>query len=84
MDPTLWGSGGPPRLGWTHDPNSPAFDVSGTVPPHSWYGRLLRGTFNSTLTTTWFQAVACVAHVVPVFVLFLPPIKEPVTAPPRR
>jgi high-affinity iron transporter len=61
--------------------NSLAFDVSGTVPPDSWYGTLLRGTVNFTPATTWLQAVAWVAYVVPVFALFLRPTKQPVTAP---
>jgi high-affinity iron transporter len=61
--------------------NSLAFDVSGTVPPDSWYGTLLRGTVNFTPATTWLQAVAWVAYVVPVFVLFLRPTKQPVPAP---
>jgi len=61
--------------------NDLAFDVSGTVPPDSWYGTLLRGTVNFTPATTWLQAVAWVAYVVPVFVLFLRPTKQRVPAP---
>ena len=51
--------------------NSLAFDVSGAVPPDSWYGTLLRGTVNFTPATTWLQAIAWVVYIVPVFVLFL-------------
>ncbi|MCW2741097.1 MAG: putative Ferrous iron permease [Blastococcus sp.] len=53
--------------------NSLAFDVSGAVPPDSWYGTLLRGTVNFTPATTWLQAVAWLVYIVPVFVLFLRP-----------
>jgi high-affinity iron transporter len=55
--------------------NSLAFDVSGAVPPDSWYGTLLRGTVNFTPATTWLQAMAWVVYIVPVFVLFLRPAR---------
>ena len=38
--------------------NNLAFDVSGAVPPDSWYGTLLKGVFNFSPQTTWLQAVA--------------------------
>jgi high-affinity iron transporter len=60
--------------------NSLAFDVSGAVPPASWYGTLLRGTVNFTPATTWLQAIAWLVYIVPVFVLFLRPIR-PAAAP---
>jgi len=60
--------------------NSLAFDVSGAIPPASWYGTLLRGTVNFTPATTWLQAIAWVVYIVPVFVLFLRPTR-PATAP---
>ena len=50
-----------------------AFDVSGAVPPDSWYATLLRGTVNFTPATTWLQAIAWLLYIVPVFVLFLRP-----------
>jgi high-affinity iron transporter len=50
-----------------------AFDISGAVPPDSWYGTLLRGTVNLTPQTTWLQALAWVLYVVPVLALFLRP-----------
>lgn len=55
--------------------NSLAFDVSAHVPPDSWYGTLLRGTVNFTPATTWLQAVAWVAYLVPVLALFLRPAR---------
>ncbi|MCW2605370.1 MAG: putative Ferrous iron permease [Frankiales bacterium] len=50
-----------------------AFDVSAQVPPSSWYGTLLKGTLNFTPATTWLQALAWVAYVVPVAVLYFRP-----------
>ena len=51
--------------------NSLAFDVSSTIPPSSWYGTLLKGTFNFSPRTTWLELAAWVAYVIPVFWLFL-------------
>jgi high-affinity iron transporter len=55
--------------------NSLAFDVSGAVPPSSWYGTLLKGTINFSPATTWLQAVVWIAYIVPVSVLFLLPTR---------
>jgi len=57
--------------------NTLAFDISGAVPPDSWYGTLLRGTINLTPQTTVLQAVVWVLYVVPVLVLFLRPAASP-------
>ena len=62
--------------------NSLAFDVSGAVPPDSWYGTLLRGTVNFTPATTWLQALGWLLYIVPVFVLFLRPARIPAAATP--
>jgi high-affinity iron transporter len=48
-----------------------AFDVSNQIPPSSWYGTLLKGTINFTPTTTWLQAVAWTAYLVPVMYVFV-------------
>src|SRR6185437_9045008 len=63
--------------------NTLAFDISGAVPPDSWYGTLLRGTINLTPQTTVLQAVVWVLYVVPVLVLFLRPARarRPAAAP---
>jgi high-affinity iron transporter len=61
--------------------NTLAFDVSGAVPPDSWYGTLLRGTVNVTPATTWLQAAVWLAYIVPVFVLFLRPVRRPAPSP---
>ena len=54
-------------LGGLHDL---AFDVTAQVPPSSWYGALLKGVFNFSPDTTWAQAIAYVAYLVPVLVTF--------------
>ena len=51
--------------------NTLAFDVSGQVPPSSWYGTLLKGTINFSPQTTVLQAIVWVAYIVPVMYLFL-------------
>jgi high-affinity iron transporter len=48
-----------------------AFDISGTIPPDSWYGTLLKGTLNFQPNPTWLQTVVWVAYVVPVLWLYL-------------
>lgn len=53
--------------------NSLAFDISGAIPPTSWYGTLLKGTINLSPQTTWLEAIAWVAYVVPVTLLFFRP-----------
>ncbi|MBX3087045.1 MAG: FTR1 family protein [Cryobacterium sp.] len=51
--------------------HSLAFDVSGAVPPDSWYGTLLKGTVNFSPATTWLEALTWVAYTIPVLVLFV-------------
>jgi high-affinity iron transporter len=51
--------------------NNLAFDVSAAVPPSSVHGILLKGVFNFSPATTWFEAIAWVAYVIPVLSLFL-------------
>jgi high-affinity iron transporter len=41
-----------------------AFDVSGAVPPDSWYGVLLKGLFNFSPASTWLELSVWVAYVV--------------------
>jgi len=53
--------------------NSLAFDVSNVIAPSSWYGTVLKGTVNFTPATTWLQAIAWLAYIIPVFILFLRP-----------
>ena len=61
-----------------------AFDVSDQVPPGSLVYTLLKGTLNFSPATTWFQAVAWTAYVVPTMALFLLRVRTPRTpAPPE-
>ncbi|MCW2783089.1 MAG: high-affinity Fe2+/Pb2+ permease [Marmoricola sp.] len=66
--------------------NSLAFDVSKQIPPSSWLGTFLKGIFNFTPNTTWLQAIAWVAYIVPTLTLFLgrirrkPPVPQPTPA----
>jgi high-affinity iron transporter len=55
--------------------NTLAFDVSNQIPPSSWYGSLLKGIFNFSPETTVLQAIAWLAYVVPVMVLYFRPMK---------
>ncbi|MEW2405059.1 iron uptake transporter permease EfeU [Streptomyces griseoviridis] len=50
-----------------------AFDISGTVPPDSWYGTLLKGTLNFQPDPTVLQVVVWLLYLVPVMALFLAP-----------
>ena len=48
-----------------------AFDVSATIRPSSWYATLLKGIFNFTPATTWAQAIAWTAYVLPTLSFFV-------------
>ncbi|MFD9305240.1 iron uptake transporter permease EfeU [Streptomyces sp. NPDC060048] len=50
-----------------------AFDISETIPPDSWYGTLLKGTFNFQPDPTVLQVVVWALYLVPVLALFLAP-----------
>jgi high-affinity iron transporter len=54
-----------------------AFDISGTVPPDSWYGTLLKGVFNFQPDPTVLQAVVWLVYLVPTLALFLAPAGFP-------
>jgi high-affinity iron transporter len=61
-----------------------AFDISSAVPLTSWYGTLLKGTFNFSPTPSWLQLCAWLAYLVPVMTAFLWPTRAPLvrrTAP---
>ncbi|MFI1416763.1 iron uptake transporter permease EfeU [Streptomyces sp. NPDC020731] len=51
-----------------------AFDVSGTVPPDSWYGTLLKGVFNFQPDPTVLQVTVWLLYLVPTLALFLAPV----------
>ncbi|MET9961499.1 iron uptake transporter permease EfeU [Streptomyces sp. NPDC006326] len=48
-----------------------AFDVSAAIPPDSWYGTLLKGTFNFQPDPTWLQVAVWALYLVPTVLLFL-------------
>jgi high-affinity iron transporter len=48
-----------------------AFDVTAQVPPSSWYGTVLKGVVNFSPATTWLQAAAWVAFLVPTLALYV-------------
>ncbi|GHJ38044.1 iron uptake transporter permease EfeU [Streptomyces sp. TS71-3] len=54
--------------------NSLAFDISGTVPPDSWYGTLLKGVFNFQPDPTVLQAWIWLVYLVPTLAVFLSPV----------
>ncbi|MDE9366302.1 FTR1 family protein [Luteipulveratus sp. YIM 133132] len=61
-----------------------AFDVSGTIPPDSLLGTLLKGTLNFSPATTWLEAAVWLLYVVPVMTLLVRQIRttrQPKPAP---
>ncbi|MEY2848033.1 MAG: hypothetical protein RI885_698 [Actinomycetota bacterium] len=53
-----------------------AFDVSAVIPPGGLVGTLLKGTLNFSPATTWLEAIAWVAYVVPVLVVYLRAVRR--------
>jgi high-affinity iron transporter len=51
--------------------NNLAFDVSGAIPPTSWYGTLLKGVFNFSPATTVLEATAWLLYFIPTLSIFL-------------
>ncbi|GEK22637.1 iron uptake transporter permease EfeU [Cellulomonas xylanilytica] len=51
--------------------NNLVFDVSAAVPPSSWYGSVLKGTVNFSPATTWLQAIAWTAYILPTLYFFV-------------
>ncbi|MEU3036862.1 iron uptake transporter permease EfeU [Streptomyces griseoaurantiacus] len=51
-----------------------AFDISGTIPPDSWYGTLLKGVFNFQPDPTVLQSAVWLLYLVPALALFLAPV----------
>ncbi|MET9844275.1 iron uptake transporter permease EfeU [Streptomyces ossamyceticus] len=51
-----------------------AFDITGTIPPDSWYGTLLKGVFNFQADPTVLQVTVWVLYLVPTLALFLAPV----------
>ncbi|MFF7838899.1 iron uptake transporter permease EfeU [Streptomyces ossamyceticus] len=51
-----------------------AFDITGTIPPDSWYGTLLKGVFNFQADPTVLQVTVWVLYLIPTLALFLAPV----------
>ena len=64
--------------------NHHAFDISGAIPPSSWYGTLLKGVLNFQPNPTVLQTVVWAAYVVPVLFFFLRPGKAPAPVAPAE
>ncbi|KRV47667.1 iron transporter [Wenjunlia vitaminophila] len=50
-----------------------AFDISGAIPPDSWYGTLLKGAFNFQPDPTVLQVAVWLLYLVPTMFFFLAP-----------
>ncbi|MFD5538164.1 iron uptake transporter permease EfeU [Streptomyces sp. NPDC127079] len=59
---------------WIPGLTNQAFDISGTVPPDSWYGTLLKGVFNFQPDPTVLQVTVWLLYLVPTLVLFFAPV----------
>ncbi|WP_433449905.1 iron uptake transporter permease EfeU [Streptomyces sp. CA-142005] len=51
-----------------------AFDISGTIPPDSWYGTLLKGVFNFQPDPTVLQVTVWLLYLIPTLAIFLAPV----------
>lgn len=54
-----------------------AFDVSGVIPPSSWYGTLLKGVLNFRPDPTVFEVCVYLAYLVPTLFLFFRGTRRP-------
>ncbi|AVH59095.1 MULTISPECIES: iron uptake transporter permease EfeU [Streptomyces] len=59
---------------WLPGLNNLAFDISGTIPPDSWYGTLLKGVFNFQPDPTVLQVTVWALYMIPVLALFFAPV----------
>jgi high-affinity iron transporter len=57
--------------------NNLAFDVSQQIPPSSWLGTMLKGTLNFSPATTWLEAIAWLAYLIPTMTVFLLRMRNP-------
>ncbi|MGW5200369.1 iron uptake transporter permease EfeU [Streptomyces spiralis] len=59
---------------WLPGLTSLAFDISGTIPPDSWYGTLLKGVLNFQPDPTVLQVTVWLLYLVPTLTLFFAPV----------
>ncbi|MFF9121836.1 iron uptake transporter permease EfeU [Streptomyces sp. NPDC014889] len=62
---------------WVPGLGNLAFDVSGAVPPDSWYGTLLKGVFNFQPDPTVLQVTVWLLYLVPTLTFFFAPVGFP-------
>ncbi|MEU6405984.1 iron uptake transporter permease EfeU [Streptomyces sp. NPDC046985] len=62
------------EAGWLPGLTHLAFDVSGAIPPDSWYGTLLKGVFNFQPDPTVLQVTVWLLYLVPVLAVFFAPV----------
>ncbi|MFF2651931.1 iron uptake transporter permease EfeU [Streptomyces sp. NPDC058045] len=62
------------EAGWVPGLRNLAFDISGTIPPDSWYGTLLKGVFNFQPDPTVVQVAVWALYLVLTLALFLSPV----------
>ncbi|MEU1314364.1 iron uptake transporter permease EfeU [Streptomyces tibetensis] len=60
-----------------------AFDISGTIPPDSWYGTLLKGVLNFQPDPTTLQVGVWLLYLIPTLALFLAPARNTAPTPVR-
>ncbi|MFF5367761.1 iron uptake transporter permease EfeU [Streptomyces sp. NPDC013187] len=60
-----------------------AFDISGTIPPDSWYGTLLKGVLNFQPDPTTLQVTVWLLYLIPTLALFLAPTRTTAKTPVR-
>ncbi|MGW1156922.1 iron uptake transporter permease EfeU [Streptomyces sp. NPDC002513] len=61
------------EAGWVPGLTNLAFDISGVIPPDSWYGTLLKGVFNFQPDPTVLQLTVWALYLVPTLAIFLSP-----------
>ncbi|GLW50661.1 iron transporter [Streptomyces sp. NBRC 14336] len=59
---------------WLPGLTDKAFDITGAIPPDSWYGTLLKGVFNFQPDPTVLQVTVWLLYLVPTLALFLAPV----------
>ncbi|GAA3065973.1 iron uptake transporter permease EfeU [Streptomyces glomeratus] len=59
------------EAGWIPGLTDLAFDISGVIPPDSWYGTLLKGVFNFQPDPTVVQLTIWALYLVPTLAVFL-------------